>query len=91
MTALCNGCRALQLETWPKGVTVARCFSDRAPAGTIDHRGRVLELYSPEAHIEAGPLPRIQRPAWCPQNQTETGDRDGKTEKPTLLKTCLDY
>lgn len=68
MTAPCNGCRALQLETWPKGVTVARCFSDRAPAGTIDHRGRVVEIYSQEAHIEAGPLPRIRRPQWCPSS-----------------------
>ena len=82
MAAPCNGCRALKLETWPKGVTVARCFSDRAPAGTIDHRGRVVEIYSQEAHIEAGPLPRIRRPRWCPGK--ETGDRDGKTDKPPL-------
>lgn len=81
MTAPCNGCRALQLETWPKGVTVARCFSDRAPAGTIDHRGRVVEIYGPAAQIGERELPRIQRPAWCPQKQTETGDRDGKTEQ----------
>jgi len=73
MTAPCNGCRALKLETWPKGVTVARCFSDRAPAGTIDHRGRVVEIYGPAAELDRRPPPRILAPVWCPGKRTEKG------------------
>lgn len=95
MKPSCTGCRDLRLETWPKGVRAARCFSERAPAGSIDHRGRVVELYQPEANLEAGPMPRIPCPMWCPRGDpsgpygqggqtTETGERNGKTDKPPL-------
>lgn len=86
MTASCNGCRAMKLETWPNGVTAARCFSDRAPVGRIQHRGRVVELLPPAATAHGmDNLRRITSPVWCPRHRkTEIGEKNGKTEKPPL-------
>lgn len=97
MKLSCAGCRDLRLETWPNGVMAARCFSDRAPVGRIQHRGRVVELLPPSATAHGmDNLRRIFRPAWCPRQmnlkRAAEGDgphetdrdrrqRNGKTEK----------
>lgn len=82
MTPSCNDCRDLKMELWPKGVRAARCFSERAPRGTIRPRGRTLEVFTPESGSGSAPPGRIARPVWCPRDEQEGTAADEKQKDP---------
>lgn len=56
----CGKCLAMQIENWPRGATVARCFAE----GNMFPPGRVINYSaSGKEHFE-----HTKRPAWCSKN-----------------------
>lgn len=56
----------MKVEDWPRGVKACRCMSPADPVGSIQHFGRVLELFS------LGKVGTVMRPKWCPASDGRT-------------------
>ncbi len=59
---VCNGCLCMAVEDWPKGAKACRCMSPDEPTGSIQHFGRVMDVFS------MGVITTVYRPAWCPKD-----------------------
>ena len=67
---ICNACKDLRPEAWPRGAIAARCMCVLAPTGEIQHYGRTMQVF------EMGQIGEILTPAWCPRRKEKEHGKD---------------